>query len=259
MRAPSFRTRPAVRGFDRSAEAYERGRPLYPASAARYLARALRLGPRRTVVELGSGTGKFTRSLVPLGCALVAVEPTAGMRRVFARELPDVVVLPGTAEAIPLPDALADAVVAAQSFQWFRHRAALKEIARILRPGGGLGLVWNVRDESVRWMKEVSRILDRHGRDSVSRERRWKAAFRLRNLPFSPLASRCFSHVQRATPARVLDRFLSVSSIAVLPAPERGEVANEIRQLLETDSATRGRSIVELPYSTEVYWARLRS
>ncbi len=258
MRPPRFPTDPDVRGFDRSAEAYERGRPGYPASAVAYLGRVLAIGPRRTVVELGSGTGKFTRALAPLGCALVAVEPTPGMRTVFARELPRVAVVPGAAESIPLPDGIADAVVAAQAFQWFRPRRALREIARVLRPGGGLGLVWNVRDESARWMREISRILGRHGRRGTSRERRWKAAIRRGDPPFHPLRERRFAHVQRATPEAVVDRFLSVSSIAVLPPPGRRQVAKEIRKVLRTDPATRGRSVVELPYVTEVYWTRLR-
>ncbi|MGP8074092.1 MAG: class I SAM-dependent methyltransferase [Thermoplasmata archaeon] len=258
MREPTFRTAPAVRGFERSAEAYERGRPGYPASVARHLARALRLGPRRTVVELGSGTGKFTRTLVPVGCAIVAVEPTAGMRRVFERTVPDIPVLPGTAEAIPLPDGLADAVVAAQAFQWFRPRPAMEEIARVLRPGGGLGLVWNVRDESVGWMKVISRILGRYNHAPQVRERRWKAAFRAKGVPFPPPRMRRISHVQRATPSEVLDRFLSVSSIAILPAADRRKVATEIRELLRSDPMTRGRSYVDLPYDTEVYWTRLK-
>jgi SAM-dependent methyltransferase len=258
MRTLEFRTDPAVRGFDRAAEAYERGRPDYPAPAVRYLGRVLAIRPHRTVVELGSGTGKFTRALARLGCAVVAVEPTPGMRRVFARELPHVAVLPGAAESIPFPDGAADAVVAAQAFQWFRHRRALREIARVLRPGGGLGLVWNVRDESARWTQEVSRILGRYSRSAT--ERRWKGlrAIRRSGSPFSPVRERRFAHIQHATPAEVVDRFLSVSAIAVLPAAERRKVAAEIREVLRADPATRGRAAVELAYVTEVYWTRLR-
>ncbi|MGI0071644.1 MAG: class I SAM-dependent methyltransferase [Thermoplasmata archaeon] len=111
MPEPVRRLHPAVHGFDRAAGTYERARPDYPVAAVRFLGRALSLGPGRVVVELGSGTGKFTRALASLGVSRVAIEPTAGMRRVFAREVPDVAVLDGTAEAIPLPDPFADAVV----------------------------------------------------------------------------------------------------------------------------------------------------
>ena len=90
---------------------------------------------------------------------LVAVEPVAGMRAQFAAVLPEVELLVGTAEAIPVPDASVHTVVAAQAFHWFDPSPALTEIARVLRPGGGLGMVWNERDESVPWVAELTRII----------------------------------------------------------------------------------------------------
>jgi len=261
------RTHPAVRGFERAAEAYERGRPDYPAAAVRHLGRVLRIGPARTVVDLGSGTGKFTRALASLGAARVAVEPTAGMRRVFERTVPDVPVLDGTAEAIPLPDAFADAVVSAQAFHWFRLRPALREIRRVLRDGGGLGLVWNTRDDSVRWSRRLSEILERAGRSKRPwRERTrgsyWntvlKPAFARNDSGFTRLRYRAFRHHQDGTREQFVDRALSVSMIAVLPAPERRAVAEEVRELLATDPETRGRRTIRLPYTTDVYWARAR-
>ena len=141
------RTTRLIRTFDRSAATYERGRPGYPADAVRFLGRTFHLGPGSTIVELGSGTGKFTRALLPLGAAVVAIEPMEGMRREFGRRVPTVPVLAGSAESIPLPDGFADAVFAAQSFHWFQGGTALREIARVLRPGGGLGLLWNEREK----------------------------------------------------------------------------------------------------------------
>lgn len=251
------RTHPVVRGFDRAAATYERGRPGYPATAVRFLGRVLRLGPSTTVVELGSGTGKFTRAIAPLAATCVAVEPTEGMRRVFARQLPDVPALDGTAEAIPLPDGFADAVVAAQAFHWFRLPVALTEIARVLRPGGGLGLVWNLRDESVGWSRRLSEILERYRyseRIPRSRDRSWEHAFDRVRGPFAPLRRREFAHLQRAARAVFVDRILSVSVVAVLGATERRRVAEEVRAVLDDDPATRGRSILTLPYRTRVYW-----
>jgi len=258
-RRQRLRTHAAVRGFDRAAELYERGRPDYPTAAVRHLARVLRLVPGRTVVELGSGTGKFTRALGSLGVTRLAVEPSAGMRRVFARTVPEVPVLPGTAEAIPLPDRFADAVVAAQSFHWFRPSEALAEIARVVRPGGGLGLVWNIRDESVGWSHRLTEILDRYGWwIPRARERRWRAVFDRPDSPFGPLHRRVFNHAQVAHPETFVARVLSVSVIAVLPEPERRRVAHAVRALLACDPATRGRSMLEMPYRTEVYWAYRR-
>ena len=256
---PRLRTSAAVRAFGRAAEAYERGRPDYPAAAVRHLARVLGLVPGRTVVELGSGTGKFTRALGPLGVTRLAVEPSAGMRRVFGRTVPEVPVLPGTAEAIPLPDRFVDAVVAAQSFHWFRPVPALAEIARVVRPGGGLGLVWNIRDESVGWSHRLTEILDRYGWwVPRARERRWRPAFDRADCPFGPLHRRVFRYTQVARPGAFVARVLSISVIAVLPEPKRRQVAREVRRLLTSDPATRGRPTLEMPYRTEVYWAYRR-
>lgn len=254
----SFRTHPAVRGFDRGADAYERGRPDYPGAAVRHLGRVLRLGRSTTVVDLGSGTGKLTRALAPLGAARVAVEPIAGMRRVFAREVPDVPAVPGSAEAIPLPDGFADAVLVAQAFHWFRTRPALREIARVLRPGGGLGLVWNLRDESAGWTRRLAEIMEAHRRSAQvprSRDRSWQGAFEDGSVPFGALHRKEFSHVQRAPRERFVFRVLSVSYMALLPRAEQRRVAEEVREVLAIDPATRGRTEVAMPYRTEVYWS----
>lgn len=250
-----------VRGFDRLADAYERGRPGYPAAAIRHIGRVLHLGTSSTIVDVGGGTGKFTRALAPLGAARVAVEPTRGMREVFQRVVPDVPVLDGTAEKIPLPDRFADAIVSAQAFHWFRARPTLKEFARVLRPGGGIALVWNQRDDTVAWSRRISEISNRyHRREGTSARWRhpWKAAFDDPSSPFGPLHRREFPNAQVAPVETFVDRVLSVSSVAVQSAAERRRVAREVREILGTDPRTRGRRIVRLPMATEVYWAHLR-
>jgi len=256
MARPLPRTHPDVRGFDRNAATYERGRPDYPPAAVRHLARVLHLGPGTIVVELGSGTGKFTRALAPVGAARIAIEPMAGMRRVFREAVPDVPVLDGTAEAIPLPDGFADAVVCAQSFHWFRPRRALREIARVLRPRGALALIWNTRDEGVAWSRAISRIVARYRWMSPkSRDARWRPVFLAGGHPFGPLHARTFSHVQRGAIETFVERTLSVSVIANLPPAQQRAVADEVRAVFRNDPAVRGRTTVDLPYSTDVYWA----
>jgi SAM-dependent methyltransferase len=267
MPKPRPRLHPFVRGFDRAAAAYERARPDYPVAAVRHLARVLPLGPGRTVVELGSGTGKFTRSLAPVGAARIAIEPTRGMRDVFRRAVPDVPLLDGTAEAIPLPDGFADAVVSAQAFHWFRPRPALREIRRVLRPGGGLGLVWNTRDDSVGWSRRFSEILKVHWGDAPRwRERtgpnhqrvRLSPVFREPGIGLTRIRYRAFRHFQTGTPELFVERALSVSMIAVLRPAQRRAVASEVRKLLRTDPETRGRRTIVLPYRTDVYWCHRR-
>ena len=146
-----------ARSFGAVADRYARARPGYPPAAVEWL---LEAAPGRAVVDLAAGTGKLTQVLVEAGAEPVAVEPDAGMRAALATAAPGVEILAGTAEAIPLPDASADAVLVAQAFHWFDARRACDEIGRVLRPGGVLGLLWNLRDGSVPWVADLDRILD---------------------------------------------------------------------------------------------------
>jgi SAM-dependent methyltransferase len=145
--------------FSAVAEAYERARPGYPEEAVRWLAGE----PPLDVVDLAAGTGKLTRVLVGLGHRVTAVEPLAEMREQLQEAVRGVRAVEGGAEAMPLPDASADAVVAAQAYHWFDHPVALPEIARVLRPGGRLGVIWNLRDESVDWVARLSELIDSEG------------------------------------------------------------------------------------------------
>ena len=115
----------AAKGFARAADSYERGRPQYPLEALNSLNPWLELGPGKVVVEPGAGTGKFTRLRLPPAARIIAVEPVAQMRIKFSALTPGGQVLDGTAEAVPLPDGSADAVIAAQAFHWFQGKEAL--------------------------------------------------------------------------------------------------------------------------------------
>ena len=139
----------AQQGFSTQAVTYAQGRPDYPRQLTGWLADTLRINAQSSVIDLGAGTGKFTRLLSTLAPTLTAVEPVAAMGAQLTKLLPDVRLVNGTAESIPLPSASTDAVVCAQAFHWFSTEAALAEIHRVLKPDGRLGLVWNVRDESV--------------------------------------------------------------------------------------------------------------
>lgn len=244
----------AARGFKEAAETYEKGRPGYPADAVACLAGELGMGPGTTVVDLAAGTGKLTRLLVRTGARVIAVEPVAGMRAQFARALPGVPVHEGTAEAIPVADGAVDAVTVGQAFHWFATETALKEIHRVLRPGGRLGLIWNLRDAGVEWVARLGEIMERHEGDAPSyRSGRWRLAFAETSL-FAEARERSFRHEQIMDRETALARVASVSYIAALPPEEREQLLEEVRQLLDTHPQTRGRDAVALPYRTDVYW-----
>ena len=241
--------------FDSTAGAYERGRPDYPQDAVDALVQALALGPGTTVVDLGAGTGKLTRLLVPTGARVVAVEPLAGMRDVLGHALPHLEVLDGTAHAMPLPDGSADSVVAAQAFHWFADEDALAEISRVLRPGGGLGLVWNARDVSVPWVARLTEMLEPYAAADVPRHRSddWRRVFAT-SRRFTPLEERHFPHVQVVDAGSIRDRVGSISFVAALPEPERERVLDGVSDLVAAQPPP-----VTIPYDTRVYWCRART
>jgi SAM-dependent methyltransferase len=134
----------AARSFDASAEEYERTRPDYPGAVLDLLP----LDAGAEVVDVGAGTGKLTRVLARRYRRVIAVEPLDRMRAVLERVVPQAEALAGNAEAIPLPDGSADGAFAAQAFHWFDYDHAIPELARVVRPGGVLAVVWNGPDES---------------------------------------------------------------------------------------------------------------
>ena len=248
--------RVAVQGFSRAAGAYERGRPDYPVSAARFVAHAFHIGPGSTVVDLAAGTGKWTRGLRGTGARILAVEPLPAMRREFRRAVPGVRVVAGTAERTGLPDGCADLVTVAQAFHWFDHERALIEIRRILRPGGGLAILWNVREQQKGWRRELLKVSQGYENRSVPRRGwdKWRRAFGP-GSGFTPLRLRTFHHEQWLTRRRLEDRFLSLSYIAALPGERKVEFLDRFRQVLETHPGARGRRKLKTPYTTEVYYA----
>ena len=247
----------AAAGFQAASETYERGRPDYPVEAVEFLINTLGIDPTTTAVELGAGTGKFTRMLTSLsGARVIAVEPVENMRRQLQSLQPAVTVLDGTAESIPLGDAVADVVLAAQAFHWFDGRRALAEIARVLKPGGRIGLIWNARDESLDWVARMTDIIDRHGTGVPQyKSMEWKRAFD-GSSPFSELDVRHFRHAQTCDMQMLLDRVASISFIAALPSADRQAVLDEVLQLVHTHPQTSGRPRITLPYRTDVYWSK---
>jgi SAM-dependent methyltransferase len=218
----------ATAGYARSVAAYQRGRPGYPPAAVDFLAARLRLGPGRMVVDLAAGTGKLTRALLATGAEVVAVEPVAEMRAVLPAGARAV---DGTAEAMPLASASADAVVVAQAFHWFDGDAALAEIHRVLRPGGALALVWNRRRMDEPLNQAIDELIAPHrGHPSAFHTGAWRAFFDRTKL-FGPFEERVFLNEQSLDADGLVDRIASVSFIAALDEEERTKVLRAARAL----------------------------
>jgi SAM-dependent methyltransferase len=195
----------AARGFTCAVEHYVRGRPDYPSEAIELVVRTLNLGLRKVVLDVGAGTGKFTSLLIPSSATVVAVEPVEAMRSRLQTDLPQLQVMVGTAEHLPVSGGSVDGIVSAQAFHWFDGPRALTEFQRVMRPSATLALIWNARDEKVEWMRTLSRILEpfecgtpRHD-DGM-----WQECFR--SSPFDPLTEHTCSHVQRGSPDMAVDR-----------------------------------------------------
>ncbi len=228
--------------FARVAEAYERARPGYPAAAVRWLAGEA----PRDVVDLGAGTGKLTRLLVAEGHRVTAVEPLAEMLEQLRAAVPGATAVAGTAESIPLADGSADVVACAQAFHWFDPEPALVEVARVLRPGGRIALVWNVRDERTSWVAELSDAMV--GRTGVDRHSGRIEGSGL----YGPVEQATFEHVQEVDHTALRELVLSRSYCAVLTPEERRPILERVDELF--DEHARG-GIVQLPYLTECFRA----
>lgn len=237
-----------------AARGYERSRPSYPEGAIDRLVQELEVQRDGLVLDLGAGTGKLTRLLASTGARLVALDPVEAMRKACAELVPQALVTGGVAESLPFCDGSFDGVVAGQAFHWFDGPRALGEIHRTLKPSGRLGLIWNVRDESVDWVRRLTEIIDPYER-TAPREKthEWRAAFSMTDL-FGTLNQRRFPYSQTLDVDGLVERFAAVSFIASLAEEERQEVLARIRDLTETHPDLADRESFELPYFTELYW-----
>jgi len=244
----------AAAGFSDAAD-YEAARPSYPPDVVAWFVDNLQLGPGTRAVDLAAGTGKLTRLLAPAGADLVAAEPVAGMRDLFRASVPGVPILACTAEQLAFRDASLDAVTVAQAFHWFDHDRAIAELARVLRPGGRVGLVWNARDRSVDWADQVWSIMDRVEKRAPWRNHdEWSDSAYTDLSGFGELHTARFRHVQPVTPDAMVRRVASVSHVAVLPDAERAAVLDEVRTLLATHPEAAGRQELAVPYRVDCFW-----
>lgn len=226
--------------FGEAAAQYERGRPSYPPQALDWL---LPTSAQR-VLDLGAGTGKLTRQLQDRRLDVVAVEPAEQMRAQLLSVLPDVRTLAGTAEQIPLPDAAVDAVLVAQAWHWVDVERAVPEVARVLSPGGRLGLLWNVRDERTDWVAELGRLIHRDTAQEMN------TANPQVGPPFGPIERFDIAWTYHLSRDALLDLVASRSYVITMAPQDRAAVLDDVRELLETHPALAGQDSVAMPYVT---------
>ena len=241
---------PMAEAFGAAASDYERARPSYPAQAIETLKAEAGIGPGRRVCDLAAGTGKLTRLLVATGAELVAVEPVPGMRAQLAEVLPEIDVLDGTAEAIPLNDESVDAVTVAQAFHWFKFGPALAEIRRVLAPGGSLAILFNQRDERVPWVKTWNDVIEWHSRRiAYYQNTDWTAL--LQDNGYHGVGYRSTEWNQPLTRDLLAARVRSVSYIADAAPDVQQDFVDRVLALVEGFADT-----FPLPYVTHVWFAR---
>jgi SAM-dependent methyltransferase len=248
--------------FGAAAADYAAARPGYPDDVVRWVFDGA-AHPVRDVADVGAGTGALTRTLARLAERVTAYEPDAGMLEQLHSSLPEVGTAVAQAESLPAADASLDALLAAQAWHWFDHGAAAEEFARVLRPGGVVGLVWNVRDSRVPWMAALQAIIG--GEDSM----RLVAAESTQSIleqeeragleevdEFLPGVERAtFPHLIAMTPDQLV-RLTSTYSYVRL-SPRADQLYAAVRELLATHPDTAGRETVDVAYITAAYrWRR---
>ncbi|HEV2590309.1 MAG TPA: class I SAM-dependent methyltransferase [Gaiellaceae bacterium] len=217
-----------ARSFDRAADEYEAARPDYPIA----LLDALPVPPDATVLDIGAGTGKLTRVLARRYAHVIAVEPLDNMRAILERVVPDAESHPGSADAIPLPDASVDAVFAAQAFHWFATDAVVAEIARVLKPGGVFADVFNESDHSPEFPDAYKARLDAlFAQPRTGAEDDQRVAV-IERGPFTQMRVDTVDHAQVQDRDSVLRFMQSISYVAKLPDDERTALMHELGSLL---------------------------
>lgn len=235
--------------FGRAASDYVAGRPSYPLESVAWL-----LGDGSLdVVDVGAGTGKLTETIVAAGHRVTAVEPDEVMLATLAESLPGVVALSGTGEQLPLPDASADALVYGQAWHWVDSGRASAEAARVLRPGGRLGLVWNLRDERVPWVAELTRVMGGSEAERMIADDAVQVGEQ-----FESAERHILAWTSTMTAEQIVRMAASRSYVITAPEERRRSVLRNVRQLLATHLGAIGRDPIGLPYRTVAFRAMLR-
>lgn len=235
--------------FGAQAGDYEAGRPEYPFDAVAWMIERMPADSRR-VADVGAGTGKLTRVLTQAPDAeVVAVDPDPEMLAALRRAVPGVPTFVGSAERLPLPDASVDAVVLGQAWHWVDPVAGSTEIGRAVRSGGVLGLIWNIRDDRVEWVRRLTEVM--HGSHA---EIMLAEGDPVVTAPFGPLDQERWEWVRPVT-RDVLHRMAASRSYIITAADEeKTRIRRELDALFD-ELDLHGDATIDLPYVTRAYRA----
>lgn len=230
--------------FGQHAGAYDRGRPDYPAEAVAWMLE----GVGSEVVDVGAGTGKLTRVVQATGRVVVAVDPDAAMLAALSSREPSIRTLVGTAERLPLADDSADAIVVGQAWHWVDVAPASQEAGRVLRPGGTLGLIWNIRDRSEPWVAEFAQMMESSAGEDLVEGPGPRVA-----EPFGELEAATFSWTRELSAEQLGELVSSRSSIIAASAADRAAILAEVHEL--AGRVSDGHGMLRMPYVTHVFRA----
>lgn len=230
--------------FGQQAGAYDRGRPEYPAEAVAWLLD----GVGNDVVDVGAGTGKLTRAVQATGRHVIAVDPDAAMLATLAGRSPSIQTLLGTAENLPLPDASADAVVVGQAWHWVDAERGSREVGRVLRPGGSLGLIWNVRDRSEPWVAEFAGMMETSGGEDIVEGPGPRVL-----APFGALERAVFSWTRELSTQQLIETVSSRSPVIAMSSARRAALLAEMRKLAER--VRDGDGVLRMPHLSYAFRA----
>jgi SAM-dependent methyltransferase len=234
--------------FGSEAGTYETGRPGYPTQPVAWMLEPVRHeGRALRVADIGAGTGKLTRVVAELGAEVVAIDPDPAMLAELRTQVHGVPTFVGSAEGMPLPDASVDALLVGQAWHWVDVPAASTESGRVLRSGGVLGLVWNIRDESVPWVRRLTEIMHGSHAEEMMAEGDPPVA-----PPFDGVEGRSWRWSRRMTREALFAMARSRSYIITAEPDDRAAIEAGLGGLFDEIGAV-GTASIDVPYVTRAY------
>lgn len=254
-------------------ELYDRARPSFPPATIAYIRNSVRGSAPLNVVEIGSGTGIFTRALLAhpdwkdAVAELRAIEPSEGMRAQFNKTTVDerVTCIEGTFDTSPVEDGWADVIVIAQAFHWCPdYDTASREFARILKPDGVVAFIWNLEDrDGAGWVAQMRERIELHENGTPQfRLMLWRATFDTPSYKefFEPPTEEVWTYNLLGSEKIVVDRACSKSYVAVLDDEKKNRAVEDVKAIIKKGEglvwADKEKGEFEYPYKTYVVIAR---